>query len=46
MVDRAMLEERFGVADKTAKRDLASLSRRGVITFVRNGRGGFYRLMS
>jgi DNA-binding response OmpR family regulator/DNA-binding transcriptional ArsR family regulator len=45
-VDRAMLEKRFGVADKTAKRDLASLSRRGLITYVRDGRGGFYRLAS
>ena len=46
LVDRAMLEERFGVADKTAKRDLASLSRRGLITYVRDARGGSYRLAS
>jgi predicted DNA-binding transcriptional regulator YafY len=46
MVDRAMLEERFDVADKTAKRDLAGLSRRGLITYVRDGRGGYYRLAS
>jgi DNA-binding response OmpR family regulator len=43
-VDRALLERRFGVTNKTAKRDLASLTRRGLITFVRNGRRGMYRL--
>jgi len=39
-----MLEHKFGVGEKTAKRDLAELSRGGVIEFVRAGREGYYRL--
>ncbi len=44
-VERAMLENRFGIADKTAKRDLEALKRDGVVDFVRTGCGGHYRLV-
>jgi CheY-like chemotaxis protein len=43
-VQRAMLEQKFDVADKTAKRDLADLTARGAVEFVRVGRDGYYRL--
>lgn len=43
-VDRSMLEHRFGVGEKTAKRDLAGLAALGSIAFVRAGNGGHYRL--
>ncbi len=43
-VQRAMLEQRFDVADKTAKRDLTDLTSRGAVEFVRVGRGGYYRM--
>jgi len=43
-VRRAMLERKFDVADKTAKRDLADLTSRGAVEFVREGREGYYRL--
>ena len=39
-----MIEEEFGVGEKTAKRDLAELTRAGVIESVRTARGGYYRL--
>ena len=42
-VERTMLELRFGVSDKTAKRDLAGLTSMGLIEFVRAGNGGHYR---
>jgi DNA-binding response OmpR family regulator len=45
-VQRAMLEQKFEVADKTAKRDLADLTARGAVEFVRVGRDGYYRLSS
>ena len=32
------------MADKTAKRDLADLTARGAVEFVRVGRDGYYRL--
>jgi predicted DNA-binding transcriptional regulator YafY len=41
-----MLEQKFEVADKTAKRDLADLTARGAVEFVRVGRDGYYRLSS
>ena len=43
-LQRVMLEHKFGVGDKTAKRDLATLSRRGLVKFVRQGRDGCYEL--
>lgn len=43
-VQRTMLEEKFDVSDKTAKRDLAELASRGAVEFVRVGRGGYYWL--
>lgn len=43
-LQRAMLEARFGVHARTAKRDLADLSHRGLITFVGDGREGYYVL--
>jgi DeoR/GlpR family transcriptional regulator of sugar metabolism len=43
-VRRARLEQKFDVADKTTKRDLAGLARRGAVEFVRIGRDGYYRL--
>jgi hypothetical protein len=43
-VRRAMQEQEFDVADKTAKRDLGGLARRGAVEFVRVGRDGYYRL--
>ena len=41
---RVDVERKFGVVQKTAKRDLAELVSSGVIEFVREGRGGFYRV--
>lgn len=43
-VRRAMLEAKFGISDKTAKRDLADLTRRREVEYVRVGREGYYRL--
>ncbi len=43
-LSRRMLEERFGVAAKTAKRDLAELRQSGRIQFVRKPAPGHYRL--
>lgn len=43
-VRRVLLEQKFDVADKTAKRDLADLTSRGAFEFVREGRDGYYRL--
>lgn len=41
---RSMLEARFDVSDRTAKRDLLELRRAGFIAWVREGSTGFYRL--
>ena len=43
-VERTMLEHRFDVGEKTAKRDLSGLTALGLIAFVRAGIGGYYRL--
>ncbi len=43
-LQRVMLEHKFNVAEKTAKRDLAEMSRRGKVEYVRVGRDGYYRL--
>ena len=43
-LQRVMIENRFSVGEKTAKRDLAELTRRGIVEFVRVGRDGYYRL--
>lgn len=43
-VRRATVQERFNVADKTAKRDLSGLRQRGLVEYVRGGRCGYYRL--
>ena len=32
-----MLERNFGIAEKTAKRDLSDVSRAGLIAFIRRG---------
>jgi len=42
-IRRSMVMEHFGVADKTAKRDLSGLKTRGLVEYVREGRGGHYR---
>ncbi len=41
-VERAMLEKRFGVHARTAKRDLAQLVERRLVRFVRVGKAGYY----
>jgi CheY-like chemotaxis protein/DNA-binding transcriptional ArsR family regulator len=41
---RTMLEARFDVSDRTAKRDLLELRQAGLIAWVRDGSTGFYRL--
>ncbi len=43
-IERTMLEHRFDVGQKTAKRDLTELTGQGLIEFVRVGIGGHYRL--
>ncbi len=43
-VRRPMLESKFDVSDKTAKRDLAQLISRGAVAFVHAGRDGYYQL--
>ncbi|MFO0915205.1 MAG: response regulator [Pirellulales bacterium] len=43
-LERVMVERQFQVGDKTAKRDLSELVRRGHIEYVRNGRRGYYTL--
>jgi hypothetical protein len=43
-LQRVLLEQKFGVSDKTGKRDLSDLARRGKIEYVRRGRDGYYRL--
>ena len=43
-IRRSMVVEHFGVADKTAKRDLSDLKTLGLVEYVREGRGGHYRL--
>jgi hypothetical protein len=43
-LERTTVESQFGIGEKTAKRDLAELVQRGIIEFVRHGRGGCYRL--
>lgn len=45
-VDRPMIEKKFGIHEKTAKRDLTDLTRRKLIEYVRDGQGGHYRLVS
>lgn len=45
-VDRPMIEKKFGIHEKTAKRDLTDLTRRKVIEYVRDGQGGLYRLVT
>ena len=42
-LQRPLLEQRFGVHTRTAKRDLADLCQRGLIEFVGNGPNGYYR---
>jgi len=41
---RDMVERQFGIKDKQAKRELAGLSRRGLIRFIRKPRPGYYVL--
>jgi FixJ family two-component response regulator len=43
-VQRDVLQKRFKIVPKTAKRDLAELRKRGLIEFVRTPRPGYYRL--
>ena len=45
-VDRSMIEKKFGIHEKTAKRDLTDLTRRRLIEYVRDGQGGHYRLVT
>ena len=39
-----MVEDQFGVGDKTAKRDLSELVQSELIEYQRQGRDGYYRL--
>ena len=39
-----MVEDRFGIGGKQAKRELAGLSIAGSVAFVRKPRPGYYRL--
>ena len=41
-LQRVMLEKRFGVHSRTAKRDLAQLTQRDLIEFVGDSRAGYY----
>lgn len=43
---RGMVEARFDIKDKQAKRELAGLSNRGMIEFIRKPRPGYYVLLS
>lgn len=43
-LQRDAFQKQFGIAPKTAKRDLTDLRRRGLIEFVRTPRPGHYRL--
>lgn len=43
-LDRQAFQQRFGIAEKTAKRDLRELREAGRITFVRRPGPGHYRL--
>ena len=43
---RAMVEERFAVGAKQAKRELAGLSAQGLIEFKRKPKPGYYVLQS
>ena len=43
-VQRVMVEDQFGVGDKTAKRDLSELVQLELIEYQRQGRDGYYRL--
>jgi hypothetical protein len=42
----AELEERWGVSEKTAQRDIGALKARGLIEFVGSRRSGAYRLVA
>jgi hypothetical protein len=44
-VQRAMVEQKFDVGEKTAKRDLSQLVQQGLIEYLRHGRSGCYRLV-
>jgi len=39
-----MVQKRFGVAERTAKRDLQVVRKEGMIEYVPKGRDGHYRL--
>jgi predicted DNA-binding transcriptional regulator len=39
---RSAIQDHFGVCDKTAKRDLAQLVRKGLIRYVRKPHPGYY----
>ena len=41
-LQRVMLEKRFGIHSRTAKRDLAQLTQRDLIKFVGDSRAGYY----
>jgi predicted DNA-binding transcriptional regulator YafY len=43
-LQRVMLEKRFCIHSRTAKRDLAELTLRGLIEYVGDGRSGHYTL--
>ena len=42
-IRRVMLEQHFGVSEKTAKRDIRELVERGTLRFERTTRPGYYR---
>lgn len=41
---REQIEDQFGVGEKTAKRDLSDLAKRGLVEYVRTPKPGCYRL--
>lgn len=45
-VTREMVETRFGIKDKQAKRELVGLSNRDIIEFIRKPRPGYYVLLT
>jgi len=44
LLQRFMVEQQFGIGEKTAKRDLSELVQLGQIKYERQGRDGCYRL--
>ncbi|MAX25688.1 MAG: hypothetical protein CMJ19_14405 [Phycisphaeraceae bacterium] len=41
---RKMVEDQFAIGDKQAKRELTGLTNRGMVSFIRKPRPGYYVL--